>query len=146
MNLIKLRYKTKGAILNETPNISDEALYKQTEEIMKPIYKEYKSYKKTIFKAFEFESFKESSEYIQSLRKEVKQWPEAICKYVTNNFLNIYRRFILYKHDDYKGKVLDNNNLSETKIGWIASKFEKRKYRTDLGFFNHTLARIKYSG
>ena len=117
MNLIKLRYKTKGAILNETPNISDEALYKQTEEIMKPIYKEYKSYKKIIFKAFEFESFKESSEYIQSLRKEVKQWPEAICKYVTNNFLNIYRRFILYKHDDYKGKVLDNNNLSETKIG-----------------------------
>ena len=43
------------------------------------------------------------------------------------NFLDIHRRFILYKHDDFKDKILSNNNLSETKIGWSASKFEKKK-------------------
>ena len=71
--LNKIKNKIKGSILNETPNISDESLYNQTEELMKPVYKEYKFYKKAIFKAFECESFKESTEYIQSLRKEVKQ-------------------------------------------------------------------------
>ena len=111
---------------------------------MEPIYEKYESYKKSIFKAFEFESFEESSNYIQSLRKVVKEWPEAMCTYVTNNFLNIYRRFILYKHDDYNGKIPNNNNLSETKIGWGASKYEKRKFRTVSGFFNHILARIIY--
>ena len=142
----KIKNKIKGSILFKNPNITDYALDSQTEELMEPIYDEYWSYKDKIMKSFDFDTFEESSDYIQSLRNEVKNWPEAICKYVTDQFLNIYRRFILYKHDDFKGKIPSNNNLSETKIGWGASKSEKRKYRTGLAFFNHLVSRIKYWG
>ena len=142
----KIKNRIKGSILFDSPNISDYALDNQTEELMEPIYEEYGYYKDKILKAFEFDTFEESTQYIQSLRNEVKNWPEAICKYVTDQFLDIHRRFILYKHEDYKGKIPADNNLSETKIGWGASKFEKRKYRTGLGFFNHLVSRIKYWG
>ena len=60
--------------------------------------------------------------------------------------LDIYRSLILYKHRDYKGKIPSNNNLSESKIGYCASKSEKLKYRINLGFFNHILYRITFSG
>ena len=142
----KIKNRIKGSILFDSPNISDYALDNQTEELMEPIYEEYGHYKDKILKTFDFDTFEESTQYIQSLRNEVKNWPEAICKYVTDQFLDIHRRFILYKHDDFKDKIPSNNNLSETKIGWGASKFEKRKYRTGLGFFNHLVSRIKYWG
>ena len=37
-------------------------------------------------------------------------------------------------------------NIIENIIGGLATKYEKRKYRTELGFFNHILTRINYRG
>ena len=112
------------------PIFSDYALDNQTEHLMEPIYEEYWSYKDKIVKVFEFDTFEESTHYIQSLRNEVKKTGQKrYVKYVTDQFLNIHRKFILYNHEDYKSKISADNNLSETKIGWGASKFEKkRKY------------------
>ncbi len=112
---------------------------------MKLISDEYWSYKDEVMKAFEIEDFNESIHYIQKLKK-VKMYPEAIYNYLHNYFFDIYRSLILYKYREYKGKIPSNNNLSESKIGWCASKSEKRKYQTDLGFFNHIVSRIIFSG
>lgn len=141
-----IKNRIKGSLLNENPEIKETELKEKTEKLMKPIEKEYWSYKDDVMKSFEFETYEESSNYIQNLRKKAQNFPKAICTYLTNNFFNIYRRLILYKHEDYKDKIPSNNNLSETKIGWCASKSEKRKYRTDLGFFNHIVSRIKHWG
>lgn len=53
---------------------------------MEAIYEEYWYYKDIVMKSFDFDSFEESTEYVQSLRNEVKNWPKAICKYVTDQF------------------------------------------------------------
>ena len=55
------------------PIFSDYALDNQTEQLMEPIYEEYWSYKDKIVKEFEFDTFEESTHYIQSLRNEVKK-------------------------------------------------------------------------
>ena len=144
--LNKIKNKIEGSILFENPEINNTQLEDEIDKIMEPIEEQYWSYKDEVMKAFDIDDFKESSNYIHKLRKKAESYPEAICKYLTNNFFNIYRSLILYKHWDYKGKIPSNNNLSESKIGWCASKSEKRKFRTDLGFFNHAISRIKYSG
>ena len=133
-------------ILIETPDISDSALERQIKDIMEPIREEYWSYKDDVMKTFDFDDYGEASDYIQNLRKKAKNYPKAIRKYLTDRFFNIYRSLILYMHWDYKDKIPSNNNLSESKIGWCASKYEKRKYRTELGFFNHVISRIKNLG
>ena len=144
--LNKIKNKIQGKILFENPKISDSKLEEQTAEIMEPIIDEYWSYKDNVMKTFDIQDYNETIQYIWDLRKEAQNYPKAICNYLTNNFFNVYRSLILYKHWDYKDIIPSNNNLSESKIGWCASKFEKRKYRTDLGFFNHVVSRIKYSG
>ena len=140
--LNKIKNKIQGIIELENENISESDLKDKLDEIMEPIKEEYWSYKDKIMKAFEFDDYEESSQYIQDLRSEVETYPEAICKYFKDAFLNKFRSLILYKHRDFKDKIPSNNNLAESKIGWCASKYEKRKYRTDLGFFNHVLSRI----
>ena len=140
--LNKIKNRIEGEILLKDPDISESDLETQIKEIMKPIQKRYWNYKDEVMEAFNKETFEESSSYIQNLRKKVEGYPSAICKYLKKYFFDIYRTLILYKHDDYKDKISPTNNLSESKIGWCASKSEKRKYRTDLGFFNHILARI----
>lgn len=144
--LKKIENKIRGKILIETPDISDSALERQIEDIMEPIHEEYWSYKEDVMKTFDFDDYGEASNYIQDLRKKAKNYPKAIRTYLTDRFFNIYRSLILYMHWDYKGKIPSNNNLSESKIGWCASKYEKRKYRTNLGFFNHAISRIKNLG
>ena len=140
--LNKIKNRIQGTILIENPEITDSALENKLDEIMEPIREEYWSCKKDVMKSFDFEEFDESSCYIQDLRSKAKNFPKAMCKYLKDYFFNIYRNLILYKHPDFKGKIPSNNNLSESKIGWCASKYEKRKYRTDLGFFNHVVSRI----
>lgn len=144
--LNKIKNKIQGMILIENPEITDTALNDKLDEIMEPIREEYWSYKNDVMKAFDYEEYDESSQYIQDLRTKAKNFPKAICNYLTDHFFNIYRSLILYKHPDFKGKIPSNNNLSESKIGWCASKYEKRKYRTDLGFFNHVISRIINGG
>ena len=144
--LNKIKNKIQGMILLENPEINDTDLEKQIDEIMEPIKDEYWSYKDDVMEAFNKEDYDESSQYIQDLRKKAEKYPKAIRKYLTKYFFNTYQSLILYKHWTYKDKIPSNNNLSESKIGWCASKSEKRKYRTDLGFFNHIISRIKNSG
>lgn len=144
--LNKIKNKIQGMILIENPEINDTDLEEHVNEIMKPIEEEYWSYKDDVMEAFNKADYDESSQYIQDLRKESENYPDAIRKYLIKYFFDIYQSLILYMHWNYKGKIPSNNNLSETKIGWCASKYEKRKYRTDLGFFNHAISRIKNSG
>ena len=144
--LNKIKNKIQGSILFEKPEINNTQLEEEINKIMEPIKEKYWSYKDEVMKAFDIDDYKESSQYIHELRKKAEKYPKAICNYLNINFFNIYRSLILYKHWDYKGKIPSNNNLCESKIGWCASKSEKRKFRTDLGFFNHAIARIKYSG
>ena len=144
--LNKIKNKIQGMILLENPEINDTDLEKQIDEIMEPIKDEYWSYKDDVMEAFNKEDYDESSQYIQDLRKKAEKYPKAIRKYLTKYFFDTYQSLILYKHWTYKDKIPSNNNLSESKIGWCASKSEKRKYRTDLGFFNHIISRIKNSG
>lgn len=84
--LNKIKNKIKGSILFENSDVSDYYLDSKTEELMEAIYEEYWSYKDIVMKSFDFDSFEESTEYVQSLRNEVKNWPKAICKYVTDQF------------------------------------------------------------
>ena len=91
-------------------------------------------------------SFEEAVDYAIDLRNRVNEYPKAICIYLKEHFFPIYRSLILYKHRDFKGKIPSTNNITENIIGGLATKFEKRKYRTELGFFNHILARINYRG
>ena len=144
--LNKIENKIQGMILIEKPDITDSALEREIENIMEPIREKYWSYKEDVIKTFDFDDYDEASNYIQELRKKAKSYPKAIRKYLTDRFFNIYRSLILYMHWDYKDKIPSNNNLSESKIGWCASKSEKRKYRTELGFFNHVISRIKNLG
>ena len=144
--LNKIANKIQGMIIIETPDISDLALERQIEDIMEPIREQYGSYKEDVMKTFDFDDYSEASNYIQDLRKKAKNYPKAIRRYLADRFFNIYRSLILYMHWDYKDKIQSNNNLSESKIGWCASKSEKRKYRTDIGFFNHAISRIKNLG
>ena len=53
-------------------NITDYTWDSQTEKLMEHIYDEYWSYKDKIMKSFDFDTFEESSNHIQSLRNEVK--------------------------------------------------------------------------
>ena len=144
--LNKIKNKIQGTILIEDPEISDNALENKLNEIMEPIQEKYWSYKDDVLKSFDFEEFDESSQYIQDLRTKAKNYPKAIRNYLTEYFFNIHRSLILYKHPDFKDKIPPNNNLTESKIGWCASKYEKRKYRTDLAFFNHAISRIINGG
>ena len=144
--LNKIKNRNQGNILLENPEISDSKLKEEINKIMEPISEEYSSYKKAVLKAFDFDDYAESRNYINELRIKAKKYPKAIRKYLSDSFFNGYQRLILYKHWDYKGKIPANNNLSETIIGWCASKYEKRKYRTELGFFNHILSRIINQG
>ena len=64
---------------------------------------------------------------------------------MTDTFLIIHS-LILYEHRDYKDKISSNNNLAKSKIWWCYSKYEKRKYRTYLGFFNSVLSIIINQG
>ena len=84
--LNKIKNKIKGSILFENSDVSDYYLDSKTEELMEAIYEEYWSYNDIVMKSFDFDSFEESTEYVQSLRNEVKNWPKAICKYVTDQF------------------------------------------------------------
>lgn len=140
--LNKIKRRIQGILEIENENITESELKEKLDEIMAPIAEKYWSYKDVVMKAFEFDDYEESSQYIQDLRIEAETYPEAICKYLKDAFFNKFRSLILYKLRDYKDKIPPNNNLAESKIGWCASKYEKRKYRTPLGFFNHALSRI----
>ena len=61
------------------------------------------------------------------------------CKF---HFKNAFSRKITKEINKIKNMKIITENI----IGGLATKFEKRKYRTELGFFNHILARINYRG
>lgn len=142
----KIKSTIKGLLLIENPDINDETLKKEIKNRMKPISNKYWYYKDDIMETFNKESYDESVAYINELKIKAEKYPESIRNYLHNVFFKNYRSFILYKYIDFKGKIPSNNNLSETKIGWCASKSEKKKYRTGLGFFNHVISRIKFWG
>ena len=140
--LNKIKNKIQGSILLENKNIKESKLKNKLNDIMEPIIEKYWSYKDAVMKTFEFDDYEESSRYIENLRVESENYPEAIRNYLADAFFNKFHSLILFKHRDFKGKIPANNNLAESKIGWCSSKYEKRKFRTDLGFFNHVLSRI----
>lgn len=144
--LNKIKNMKIGEILNSNPNINDYKLKNQIDEYMKDIKLEYNEYKQEVFKIYDMVSFEEAVDYAIDLRNRVNEYPKAICTYLKEHFFPIYRSLILYKHRDFKGKIPSTNNITENIIGSLATKYEKRKYRTELGFFNHILARIKYRG
>ena len=140
--LNKIKNKIQGFILLENKNIKESKLKNKLNDIIEPIIEKYWSYKDAVMKTFEFDDYEESSRYIENLRVESENYPEAIRNYLADAFFNKFHSLILFKHRDFKGKIPANNNLAESKIGWCSSKYEKRKFRTDLGFFNHVLSRI----
>lgn len=113
----KIKSTIKGTLLLENPDIDDEDLKNEIKKEMKPIEKEYWSYKKDVMKTFDEETYEDSVNYVQELKKKAKSYPTAIYTYLNNDFFKNYRSFILYKHNDFKDKIPSNNNLSETKIG-----------------------------
>jgi transcription elongation factor Elf1 len=142
----KIKNMKIGEILNSNPDISDYELKNQIDEYLEDIKLEYDEYKQEVFKIYDMPSFEEAVDYAIDLRNRVNEYPKAICIYLKEHFFPIYRSLILYKHRDFKGKIPSTNNITENIIGGLATKFEKRKYRTELGFFNHILARINYRG
>ena len=79
----------KEVFLFENQEINNTQLEDEIDKIMEPIEEQYWSYKDEVMKAFDIDDFKESSNYIHKLRKKAESYPEAICKYLTNNFFNI---------------------------------------------------------
>lgn len=144
--LNKIKNIKLGEILNGNPNISDYELKNQIGEYLEDIKLEYDEYKQEVFKIYDMSSFDEAVDYAMDLRNRVNEYPKAICTYLKEHFFPIYRSLILYKHRDFKGKIPSTNNIIENIIGGLTTKYEKRKYRTELGFFNHILARINYQG
>ena len=142
----KIKNMKIGEILNSNPDISDYELKNQIDEYLEDIKLEYDEYKQEVFKIYDMPSFEEAVDYAIDLRNRVNEYPKAICTYLKEHFFPIYRSLILYKHRDFKGKIPSTNNIIENIIGGLATKYEKRKYRTELGFFNHILTRINYRG
>lgn len=60
-----------------------------------------------------------------------------------NKVFPIYKKYITFLKKEYKGKVDITNNKQKI-IGFGANKFEKRKYRTNFGFFNHIVVKAHF--
>lgn len=132
----------KAKILTENPDIKDSRLKDKVESLMKEYIEEYYSYKHEIMEVFEIEDYDEAIRYIQALLQKDHGYPENLGKYIHNDFSKYFSSLLLYKHRDFKGKIPPTNNISEQKIHFCATKAEKRKYRTALGFFNHIVCRV----
>ena len=94
---------------------------------------------------YEKETYDEAQECIFELKNKSRDYPEPLRKYLDIEFFPNYSHYILYKQEDFKGKIPKTNNISEQKIHFCATQSEKKKYRTPSGFFNHVLSRIKFS-
>lgn len=91
---------------------------------------------------FDIEEYDDAVKYIYELKSRSNEYPETLRKYMHDEFFPHYSNFILYKHKDFEGKIPMTNNISEQKIRYCATKYEKNKFRTPLGFFNHVVARV----
>lgn len=141
-DLKKIKDKFIGKIYQENPNISDFELKELVDEELEDYVTEFYEYKHEIMNLFDIEEYDDAVKYIYELKSRSNEYPETLRKYMHDEFFSHYSNFILYKHKDFEGKIPMTNNISEQKIRYCATKYEKNKFRTPLGFFNHVVVRV----
>ena len=141
-DLKKIKEKFIGKVYQDNPDISENELKELVEEELEDYVDEFYGYKHEIMKLFDIDDYDEVVKYIHELKSSSNDYPETLRKYMHNEFFPYYSNFILYKHKDFEGKIPKTNNVSEQKIRYCATKYEKNKYRTPLAFFNHVVARV----
>ena len=119
-----------------------EELKELVDEELEDYVTEFYEYKHEIMDLFDIEEYDDAVKYIHELKSRSNEYPETLRKYMHDEFFPHYSNFILYKHKDFEGKIPMTNNISEQKIRYCATKYEKNKFRTPLGFFNHVVARV----
>ena len=75
------------------------------------------------------------------LKREIINFPEYIKEYIEDNFMPIYKKYILFLQKDHLGKLDSTNNKVENYFGNTLPRRVKNIFRTKGGLFNFALCR-----
>ena len=98
-------------------------------------------YKQFFFEIFEQKTYNEAINYVNLLKNEINNFPEVLKNYLIKDFFFLYKKFLWFLKDEFKGKLTRTDNSSEMYFHATLPKAEKKRYRTENGIFNQILNR-----
>ena len=124
-------------IKKENPHLKKskiKILAKEEIELMKKQINEDRKFIREIFKQ---ESYQDALDYIEKIKQSLNTFNEFIQEFLVNDFLPIYKSFIVFLKKEHWNKLTQTNNRTENYIGNTLPKAVKNKYKTAKGCFNH---------
>ena len=134
-NKIGKEYRKK--LKKEHPKMSKTKLNEKRDDYKKEFRKEMGEFVE-LFMAFRYQqSWKKAENYINLLKREIHVFPEFLREYIVVNFMPIYKKYIIFLHEDIMGKLEPTNNKIENYFGNTLPKRIKNIFRTKTGVFNY---------
>lgn len=70
------------------------------------------------------------------LKREIHTFPDYIAEFIIQNFMPIYKKYIVFLQNEFKGKLDYTNNKIENYFRNTLPKSIKKIFRTKKGLFN----------
>ena len=135
--------KYRAQLKKDNPKYSKKKLDDMRDDMKDELKKEWNEY---VVKFMEFKdqpTWEEARAYIEKIRAELKDYPDFLADYISNNFLPIYKKYIKFLQKEYKGKLDSTDNKLENYFGNTLGKHIKKIFRTKQGLFNFIIERKK---
>ncbi|WP_409199744.1 hypothetical protein [Methanobrevibacter sp. DSM 116169] len=139
----KAKNKYIKELKNNDPEMSKTEIDELVDEKLKTIKKEINEYKQWFWQLFQFKTYGEALEFIEEIKEKLPEFPEILGDYLKNNFMPIYKKFLVFLKKEHKTKACQTNNKTENYIGNIMPKSYKKKFRTEIGLMTQIKHRIK---
>lgn len=131
----------KKQLKKEHPNMSESRLNKKRNAKKKEFKKDMKKYVVHFMEFRKKKTFEEAEKYIHLIREELDKFPKFIAKYISESFMPIYKKYIIFLNEKIGGKLDHTNNKVENYFGNTLPKRIKNIFRTKSGAFNFILGR-----
>ena len=137
----KIKREIKRKLKAEHPEYSDLTIKNKTKELMKPFQKEVGYALQFIYQLFNSGSFSKAEAYVYLIKANKMNFPKFIEEYLDETFFPVYKSYIYYLENEFKGKLESTDNKTEGYFRATLPKAHKRKFRTLEGVINQTYHR-----
>lgn len=120
----------------EHPNWSDNKIKEIVDCEKDELKSEMWDYITEFMEIFKHDSLNEAIEYINYLKTQMEYYPKHLSDYLNRNFFPEYRKYLHYLENRFEGKLDPTNNKLENYNGITMPRYEKKSYRTKLGFWS----------